>query len=819
MGLTLCFRTMCIQSKWVCCQPCPLLDCTAVFLFADWNIRHNRSIRVTDAAYMKALKQALDAEGHCILEMPTGTGKTITLLSLIVAYISRRADASQRKLVFATRTIEEMGGVLNEVKALTAARERETGAKNALVTIGLASRRHLCVHPRVSQNAGGGVDSGCRSITASWVREASRNGESVELCEYFENFETQGEDCILRPGVYDLHDMREYGRRRKWCPYFTTRHMVRLANVVVFSYHYLIDPRVSSIVSSELTGDTIVVFDECQNIECFFFPYLSQYLVDFSVPQGLVLANSVTSSIRYFRVPPQDNVSVESLTVDLAGGTLDAAGRNVTALTSSMVNRHRQEGSRLLDEYNRLSSNLEVNPQINMNYGSNRGRLAGGEDIPGAPVLPADILRQAVPDTIRKAESFVALLRRLIRYLKQMTAGQDVLQQRSVPFLAAMTEACNIDSTTLRMIHDRLMSLMRTLEVASWHEFSPLAKVADFITTLATYSTPDRDEGFVCLFEPFDDFTGERTPWLRLVCCDPGLALRWIFERFSSVVLTSGTLSPLDFYPRILSFSTVVSASFNRTMSRECVLPCIVSRGKDQTLLSSAYSDRATPDVARNYGELLVEMAQCVPDGIICFFVSYAFCLSVVRVWEESGLLAELQRARLVFVETRDPIETALAISSYRAACDSGRGAILLSVARGRAAEGVDFDHHYGRAVLLIGVPFQYTESRVLKAKLAWLAERHNLAEDDYLCFDAMRQAAQCAGRVIRNKKDYGIVLLCDRRYVKVKLRSKLPRWIKEAMCEATTGIDVGSAAALSKKFLLSMAQPMPASGTPPLLD
>lgn len=28
--------------------------------------------------------------------------------------------------------------------------------------------------------------------------------------------------------------------------------------------------------------------------------------------------------------------------------------------------------------------------------------------------------------------------------------------------------------------------------------------------------------------------------------------------------------------------------------------------------------------------------------------------------------------------------------------------------------------------------------------------------EDDYLAFDAVRQAAQCAGRVIRSKADYG---------------------------------------------------------------
>ena len=36
---------------------------------------------------MKHLKKALDAPGHAILEMPTGTGKTACLLSLLTAYL------------------------------------------------------------------------------------------------------------------------------------------------------------------------------------------------------------------------------------------------------------------------------------------------------------------------------------------------------------------------------------------------------------------------------------------------------------------------------------------------------------------------------------------------------------------------------------------------------------------------------------------------------------------------------------------------------------------------------------------------------------
>ena len=34
-----------------------------------------------------------------------------------------------------------------------------------------------------------------------------------------------------------------------------------------------------------------------------------------------------------------------------------------------------------------------------------------------------------------------------------------------------------------------------------------------------------------------------------------------------------------------------------------------------------------------------------------------------------------------------------------------------------QVSEGIDFDRHYGRAVVLLGVPYQYTLSRVLRAR------------------------------------------------------------------------------------------------------
>lgn len=106
-----------------------------------------------------------------------------------------------------------------------------------------------------------------------------------------------------------------------------------------------------------------------------------------------------------------------------------------------------------------------------------------------------------------------------------------------------------------------------------------------------------------------------------------------------------------------------------------------------------------------------------------------------------------------------------LALDAFTRACSSGRGAVFFSIARGKVAEGIDFKGHLGRCVVMVGVPFQYTRSRVLQQRLEFLREQYSIQESDWLNFDALRQASQCVGRVIRSKSDYGIMIFADQRY------------------------------------------------------
>ena len=68
---------------------------------------------------------------------------------------------------------------------------------------------------------------------------------------------------------------------------------------------------------------------------------------------------------------------------------------------------------------------------------------------------------------------------------------------------------------------------------------------------------------------------------MTLACFDSSLAMKYVFETVQSVVLTSGTMSPLDIYPRILDFKPVVCTSIDIDLVRNSISPIIVTMAED----------------------------------------------------------------------------------------------------------------------------------------------------------------------------------------------------------------------------------------------
>ena len=90
-------------------------------------------------------------------------------------------------------------------------------------------------------------------------------------------------------------------------------------NVIIYSYHYLLDPKIAERVSKELSKDCIVVFDEAHNI---------------------------------------DNVCIESLSIDLNDDILRKATRGADSLERKINEMRSSDADKLQNEYAKLVEGL-----------------------------------------------------------------------------------------------------------------------------------------------------------------------------------------------------------------------------------------------------------------------------------------------------------------------------------------------------------------------------------------------------------------------------------------------------------------------------
>lgn len=146
---------------------------------------------------MLELKRTLDAKGHCLLEMPSGTGKTATLLSLIVAYMVEHPE-TVRKLIYCSRTVPEIEKVIAELQNLMVYYEKNAPQPPGLIGLVLSSRKNMCIHPDVSkEREGKSVDGKCYGLTASYVRERHEHDTETPICKWLLFNETGGGQYIF----------------------------------------------------------------------------------------------------------------------------------------------------------------------------------------------------------------------------------------------------------------------------------------------------------------------------------------------------------------------------------------------------------------------------------------------------------------------------------------------------------------------------------------------------------------------------------------------------------------------------------------------
>jgi DNA excision repair protein ERCC-2 len=188
----------------------------------------------------EALKTA-----NVILEAPTGFGKTPVVIYSLLPFLDRGG-----RIVWAVRTGNETDRPIEEFRVF---REKSNAR---FIAMSFRGKKDMCL---LAKEFGETLDYSEVSYICS--RERKR-------CPYYKRLE-EGVDysTLLSRGVLTYSEVYEWARKKKVCPYFLQRELLKVADVVSLSYNYVVDENLSWTIKGAFPlSQSILVVDEAHNL-------------------------------------------------------------------------------------------------------------------------------------------------------------------------------------------------------------------------------------------------------------------------------------------------------------------------------------------------------------------------------------------------------------------------------------------------------------------------------------------------------------------------------------------------------------------------
>ncbi|OHT07075.1 helicase [Tritrichomonas foetus] len=261
---------------------------------------------------------------------------------------------------------------------------------------------------------------------------------------------------------------------------------------------------------------------------------------------------------------------------------------------------------------------------------------------------------------------------------------------------------------------------------------------------------------------------------------DPGCYFSSVADEVNTVVLSSGTLSPLPQMAGELATPFNVQLTASHVIKQEQLNIYTIGEGLDGTTLLATYQNLRDnrESIEKALANILIEILPSIPGGVLFFFPSHSVLSSALLTWRNFGLLERIDSIKKIFYE--EPSLNSEMYTEYKMTIERQGGALLLGVCRGRMSEGIDFYDEQARSVIVFGIPYPPQNDREVKLKRQFNDERFDiegLSGNEWYDAQAYRALFQATGRCIRHQKDYGTIILIDQRFSKQIHR--FPQWMK----------------------------------------
>uniref|UniRef100_A0A8C7H9T3 Regulator of telomere elongation helicase 1 n=1 Tax=Oncorhynchus kisutch TaxID=8019 RepID=A0A8C7H9T3_ONCKI len=707
--------------------------------------------------YMSKVIECLQNKVNGVLESPTGTGKTLCLLCATLAWKDYFKDT-----ISARKIAEKMGGAelfpntplaswgtaatdgdtttyyTDIPKIIYASRTHSqlTQVINELKNTSyrpkvcvLGSREQLCINPEVM-----------RQESNHLKVHMCRQKISTRSCAFYNNVEEKSMDKDLVNSILDVEDLVKAGNKQRVCPYYLSRSLKQQAEIIFMPYNYLLDPKSRRAHNIELKG-AVVIFDEAHNVE--------------------KMCEESTS----FDLTPYDLASA-----------IDAVDK-------------------LLAEQAKEAGRGDVSEDFNM------------ESINGG--LKLDI-------------TTIAKIKQILLDLEAAIDSYDVPDKgitKPGSFIYELFQTAHLTFDTRTPIFEALEQITGYLagKPGIFMNTTGLQKLADIIQLVFCVDTQEGNKGANMPLNMQSSTTKFKVHihkdtshhqkkqntdvWssssskkqgnvLSYWCFSPGFSMQELVRQgVRSIILTSGTLSPLSSFTSEMQIPFPVCLENPHVIQHDQIFVSIIDRGPDGVQLSSAFDRRFVPENMASLGNTVVNLGRVVPHGLLVFFPSYPVMDKTLEFWRANGHADRIENIKPMFVEPRGKGTFTEIIDGYydKVNDSKSKGGSFFAVCRGKASEGLDFADTYGRGVIITGLPFPPRMDPRVILKMQYLDEMcrkktpgvQYLSGQNWYRQQASRAVNQAIGRVIRHRDDYGAIFLCDHRFKSTDARAQLPSWIR----------------------------------------
>ncbi|KAG8451681.1 hypothetical protein GDO86_003752 [Hymenochirus boettgeri] len=582
--------------------------------------------------------------------------------------------------------------------------------------------------------------------------QSNRNEKCKELleakdghsCRYYHGVQKMNEQNVLQyrlgfDKAWDIEELVGLGKKLRACPYFAARELMKEADIIFCPYNYLLDSQIRESMEICLENQ-VVILDEAHNIEdC------ARESASFSVTdEQLLYARDEIDSMVNHGIRKSDHEPLRAVCYSLTNWLRKCSDQLVEREYESSCKVW--NGREILQIFHDMGITNATFPQL-------KGNLAA---------------------VVEKEEKIT------------MFHGKENVVK--IPTLSPQTQ---IVLKGLFLVLDYLFT-----QNSRFAEDYRIALQQSYTWTNRP-DVPDENGFFARPKNRRSVRQKIMTYTLNFWCLNPAVAFSDLSSSVRTIVLTSGTLSPMASFSSELGVKFSIQLEANHVIHKSQVWVGTVGAGPKGRKLCATFQHTETFDFQDEVGTLLLSVCQTVSHGVLCFLPSYKMLEKLKDRWMHTGLWENLERIKTVIKEPQggDKTDFDKMLQMYYNAVrykDEKDGALLIAVCRGKVSEGLDFSDNNARAVVTVGIPFPNVKDLQVELKRKYndlhSKSRGLLPGSQWYEIQAYRALNQALGRCIRHKNDWGALILVDDRFRNnPKYITGLSKWVRQLVQHHST--------------------------------